>query len=285
FFGKSLNKGTPLLPLYTKYTKRLLLVFITWTIFYAVFPHSLIDNILRYGLVKGAKEAFYSGPLALLTHHPVSLLLEGSGVHLWFLPSLIISLSIISGLILAKKERLLLPLAAALYLFGVLAGSYAKTPLGININFNTRDGPFFGTLFTVLGLRFSRLESFSFKTALAILLAGCLLQLSEAYLLQHYFNINSFYDYALGTAVLGTGVFFFALAHPQLGKSAFISQLSQLSLGIYLFHPFVYHIVLPFRHLFNPVFWDISLSFAVFAISAFAVWFLKSVPFTKQFVT
>jgi hypothetical protein len=49
------------------------------------------------------------------------------------------------------KEKWLLLIGALLFLFGIIAGPWAVTPIGINTPFNTKHGPFFSMIFFVTG--------------------------------------------------------------------------------------------------------------------------------------
>jgi surface polysaccharide O-acyltransferase-like enzyme len=285
FFGKSLEKGTPLIALYKKQIKKLAILFLAWSLFYGIFTNHLIASILKYNLLEGFKTAIYQETFLFIKNQPLVFLLQGTGVHLWFLPSLAIGLSIISLFLALKQEKYILPFATLLYIFGVLGSAYSETPIGAQLYFNTRNGPFFGTIFIALGWRLSGKRSVSRKAASLVLLIGCLLQFLEAFLLHYFFKINSFYDYAFATVIFGSGVFLYALSSPSLGKGTILESLSSLSLGIYLFHPFVFYLLRPFRQSFPPFIWDITISIVVFIFSLQAVILLKKTTLTRKFLT
>lgn len=286
FFGKALAKDLSTKILFKRYIKKLFFVFLSWTIFYAVLTHHLLDNILKHGIIIGPVLAIYEDTLLFIVQNPLAFLFQGTAVHLWFMPSLITAISILTVFVLMKKESYLVVFAVLLYGIGVMASSYANTPLGINIHFNARNGPFFGTLFVVLGWWFSKKEiKPSLTLASVVFLLGFILQLTEAFMLNRYYNVNPFFDYSIATILFGLGAFLFALAKPELGGGTFLVALSQLSMGIYLLHPFVYHFLRPFRYAIPPLFWDITISFIVFVVTIACVKILKKFPFTRTLVS
>ena len=81
-----------------------------------------------------------------MVNNPQILIFEGSNSHLWFLNSMIIVFFISSVFLHFKMPKILLALALAFYVVGVLSKSYSTTPIGIDFDFNTRHGPFFGLI-------------------------------------------------------------------------------------------------------------------------------------------
>ncbi len=286
FFGKAIQKDLPTRELFKKYIKKLFFVFLSWTVFYAILTHHLVENILAHGIIRGPVRAIYEDTISFIVHNPVAFIFQGTAVHLWFIPSLIVSLTILTWFVLAKKDKYLLPFAIFLYIIGLMASSYARTPAGIDIHFNTRNGPFFGTLFVALGWWFSKRQiRISLKLASSIFAAGFILQVAEAFLLHRYFNVNPYFDYSLATVLFGTGAFLFVLSRPNLGQGTFLAPLAQLSMGIYLFHPFIYHLLRPFRDYTPPLFWDITIAFIVFAITVVGVKIMRKYQLTRPLVT
>ena len=72
-----------------------------------------------------------------IAENPLTFLLQGTRVHLWFLPALIISLFILTVFITVKIERYVIYFSIALYAIHLLIGPYSHTILGIPSNLNT----------------------------------------------------------------------------------------------------------------------------------------------------
>jgi surface polysaccharide O-acyltransferase-like enzyme len=168
----------------------------------------------------------------------------GSGFHLWFLPTLGLSMAlvVITAGYLGWYE--IFAVALGLYVIGLIVGSYRgllflpakSTMTWLQI---ARDGPFFGTIFVLFGLWLAKSRwRARVWTSLALFVAGLALQLTEAYFLDvrhlNYFKDN---DLLIGTLFLGPGAFLLALHLPS--GSTIVKKLAALgrySLGIYAVH-------------------------------------------------
>lgn len=127
-----------------KQTYRLLMLYCIWSLIY--FPYSIYINIeTNKPIIRYLQECIF----------------EGSHVHLWFLPSLIIAQIIATFLYKNVGIRRSLIIAFILYLMGLLDSSYygiVKNSLLLkiieeynNIFLTTRNGIFFGLIFVLLG--------------------------------------------------------------------------------------------------------------------------------------
>jgi surface polysaccharide O-acyltransferase-like enzyme len=281
FFGKSLQKNPPV-TVFKQYARRIFSIFAGWTVIYGIITQTTLESIFKNGF-PGYVKAFLTDTAGFIENHPILFLLQGSRLHLWFLPALIISLSIITCCVATKKEKYILYVCAALYAFGLLAGVYSKSPIGISVNFDTRNGPFFGAIFTAIGWKLSNRNNYSLKTALYILIAGMILQLSEAYFLAKSFGVQKF-DFSLATLPFGIGAFLLVLARPTLGEGSFIKRFSSLTLGIYVSHYLILESLMGARFWINPLVYDSSISFIVLILSIFSVMILKKYKPTKHLV-
>ncbi|MEZ8385943.1 acyltransferase, partial [Vibrio splendidus] len=212
------------------YSKPLLKVWLAWSIICLVMPFNLA-KVEEFGYL-GEREGYWG----FLMSTPLNSFLEGGLVHLWFIPALVCAVLIIALLVELKLNKLLLPIAIALYGYGVLAGSYA-TLTGLEAPFFTRNGPFFGTLMVTLGfvIRQNQWKVSSTK-ALGLLALGMLIHFAEAAWLTTFdvrFNMN---DFLFGTALWGMGVFMWLLANPNMGNYAWVRAISNRMLGIYVSH-------------------------------------------------
>ncbi|MFM2587736.1 acyltransferase [Vibrio sp. TBV020] len=213
-----------------RYVSPLLRVFIVWSIICLAMPFNL-GKVAEVGYL--AERQGYWGFLA---QTPLNTLFEGGLVHLWFIPALI-SAAVITAL-LAKwnKLTLLVPLAFAMYIYGVLAGSYqGLTEFWAPIF--TRNGPFFSTLLFAIGftIRQKGIRTTT-RQAFTLTLLGFAMHFTEAYLLNQHeqpFNAN---DFLFGTVLWGTGCFMWLLANPTLGEGRWLTKQSKYVLPLYVAH-------------------------------------------------
>ncbi|MEZ8709691.1 acyltransferase [Vibrio alginolyticus] len=215
---------------FINYSKPLLKVWLAWSIICLVMPLNLA-KVEEFGYLD-EREGYWG----FLISTPLNSFLEGGLVHLWFIPALVCAVLIIALLVELKLNKLLLPIAIALYGYGVLAGSYA-TLTGLEAPFFTRNGPFFGTLMVTLGFLIRQNQwKVSSTKALVLLALGMLIHFAEAAWLTTFdvgFNMN---DFLFGTALWGMGVFMWLLANPNIGDYAWVRAISNRMLGIYVCH-------------------------------------------------
>jgi len=241
FFTKKILAGAKakVTDLYIRYLTRLTLIFIVWTTIYFFMP--LPNKIRTYGIFNGLTQLI-TERVAWITDYPMTFICQGLTIHLWFLISLIISLTMLYGVIVFNQPGKIFLMAIPLYLFGLLAGAYSETPLGIMFDFNTRNGPFFSTIFVAIGWWLAQRDfKPTLQLAWATIISGFLLQMIEYLLLSNTYSNSvsnpSHGNYLLGTVFFGTGVMLLALAIPQLGKNTPISNWGKFTLGIYVAHP------------------------------------------------
>ncbi|MEZ8628034.1 acyltransferase [Vibrio splendidus] len=215
---------------FINYSKPLLKVWLAWSIICLVMPFNLA-KVEEFGYL-GEREGYWG----FLMSTPLNSFLEGGLVHLWFIPALVCAVLIIALLVELKLNKLLLPIAIALYGYGFLAGSYA-TLTGLEAPFFTRNGPFFGTLMVTLGFLIRQNQwKVSSTKALVLLALGMLIHFAEAAWLTTFdvgFNMN---DFLFGTALWGMGVFMWLLANPNMGNYTWVRAISNRMLGIYVSH-------------------------------------------------
>lgn len=245
FFTKTLLAGANATDLYIRYLTRLTTVFVVWSVIYAFMY--LPNKIRTYGIYNGLIQLI-NGKIAWAIDNPMTFLLQGFSVHLWFITSLILALSILYGLILLNKPNKIFYLAIPLYVFGLLAGTYAMTPVGITIEFNTRNGPFLSTLCIGMGWWLAQHDfKPTVQLALTMILTSFLVQVTEYLLLSNIYSLPIEFSqatpnqgkYLIGTAFFGAGVMLLALALPQLGNKTPLPHWGKFTLGIYVAHLFV----------------------------------------------
>jgi len=293
WFSRSLLKGTSVNALLYSYLKRLFTIFIFWSLLYGILSRAIINNIVKFD-IGGLLYSLSNNILAILKDaqaHPVLFFVRGGCEHLWFLPALMMGLAIVGILIKFKKQRWIMPIAISLFVFGLLGKAYAHTPIGIHlpVNFNTRNGPFFSTLFVSLGWWFSicKIRPSALWSAVLIIFGMTLTFIEVTFLWKSFNMIPDLMDYVLGTVPYGAGVFLFAVSRSQVKNSTILSRIGRYSLGIYVIHEMVIYLK-PVNKivtmLFTPDLIPIVFPLFVFLISFAIVWILSQFSLTKKLV-
>jgi surface polysaccharide O-acyltransferase-like enzyme len=183
-------------------------------------------------------------------------------------------------------SRWLIPAGLALYAFGLLAGAYAQTGYGFHINFNTRNGPFFTTIFFALGWRFSAIpiENIKLKWGIILAVLGCAAHMFEVRWLWQHNGGFIMTDYLLGTLPWGAGVAIIVLNLPEFGKNTILPRIGKYTLGIYAIHLLLADLFSPINNVMDSISWEVIFPLLVFALSAVSVAVLAKNSFTRQFV-
>ncbi|MEW5803693.1 MAG: acyltransferase [bacterium] len=268
FFGKKLQSGIGARPLFIRYARRLSGILVKWSIIYFIISISL-QEIAE----KGLSGALYSKVHYWIIDHPGRLLLEGTSGHLWFLVSLIIALGILTVLISHGLDKTVPMVSISLYVFGLLGGAYSLTPLGFQFPFNTRNGPFFSTIFVAIGWWLSQNEFFvKASTACIISSVGFLLHTTEALLLYKFYNVTPlFHDCLIGTLLYGTGVMLFALAKKDFLECTYLPALGKYTLGVYVSHILFINMLKPLKPLFFSTSWVIIYPIAAYIFALLSI--------------
>jgi surface polysaccharide O-acyltransferase-like enzyme len=215
------------------YCMPLMVIWALWSAIALVMPFNL-GTLIQHGYL--AERQGYWGFLAST---PLNSLFEGGLVHLWYLPALVSAVIIIALFERLRVYALLLPVAIALYVYGVGAGSYAIITEWSAPIF-TRNGPYFSLLMVSIGYAIRRNDwSLPASSARAIALLGLSMHFAEALFLHGKGQLFSMNDFLIGTAVWSAGLFFWLLAKPNLGQSPIWARLSQWVFPMYVTHLFV----------------------------------------------
>lgn len=238
FLGRKLRSGAAPLPVLRKQVVRLAVLFAFWSGAYLLVPALLRG--LNHRSVE-AFRAFLSEKATWAASHPATSLLQGSAEHLWFLPALALGLAA-----LAAAHALRVPAAAravvatGCYVLALLGGSYAPSPLGVDLGWDVRNGPLVAVPFVFLGDALSRRAPASARAAAALALGGLGLSCVEALaLFRLYGSPLASHDLLVGTALLGPGVFLLALAARGVEPQGLLPRLGALTLGVYAAHMLV----------------------------------------------
>ncbi len=261
--GKIIESPGQAIPMAWKYTWRLLIVFVSWSIL--------------YGLAQP------QGFLLLLERDPLRLIFEGTKVHLWYLPSLILTIWLFALWPFDRKSWQFLAFGGVLFIVGMLGGAYKATDIGINLHFNTRDGIFFSTLFFGIGAYFHHKRPQVGKAAaLGIYLFGLALFALESWYLWSQWEMDPIKnDYVFGSVAYGIGAFLIAYLFRENRLDRMVAPYAKYVLGIYVSHLFVLETLKRYNHLVNPILWQLLLPIVVFFFTLLCMALIARTPFRR----
>lgn len=246
------------------YTKKLLLVFLFWCLVYA------LEN----------PEAI----LRLAEKHPLTLLFEGTRLHLWFLVSLMLTVWLFTIWPLDKKGYSFLVFGSIVFGVGLLGGSYAVTPAGLSLDFNTRNGIFFSAIFFAIGalLRAKRPQIHP-AFAWGLYLSGLAIFALETWFLRvNWSALPIRHDYLLGSVPYGMGMFLVAYsARRETTLDDVLAPHNKYVLGIYVSHMLFLDILKPLGNFMDPILWGFLFPILVFGSSLAAVILLSKTPLRR----
>jgi hypothetical protein len=265
-----------------KFIKRLLIITLIWSAIYLL-PYN-VSCMYQYGLLGPIKCAYWM--LLSVVSNPILVLFQGTKGHLWFLPSLIYAMALTYIFVKYDMSRTLIIVAITLYVIGLLGRTYSHTPIGININFNTRNGPFFGTIFFVSGYLVSRFHPqcrwlFIGTCVLAI---GIIIHFTEAYCIWCIYGMYPWYDYFVGTYFMGVGAALMALSNHCVLSNSMLANIGKLALGIYVAHYMFIDILNPVRDALRNPLWEICYPIIVLVGSVALISFLLKCKYTRSIV-
>lgn len=282
FWAVKVRQGASFSTTTEKMLKRLGFLFLAWSLIYLL-PYN-VATIYEYGLSGPIKASYWV--LHRLLSDPFIFLFQGSKVHLWFLMGLMCALAMTSFFIYRRWINSLFVIVILLYVLGIIAKAYANTPIGIHIKFDTLYGPFFGGIFFVTGYVLSQFKPNSrwLFLGLAIWLAGCLLHLTEIYVLWKYFNTAPKQDYVFGTYFMGTGAAMVALSNHHIFNKISLHRIGGLTLGIYACHFIFVDILKPVGMCISSNIWDVLYPASVFTLSTVTAFLLSKNSRTRPLV-
>ncbi len=289
FVQSSSQKGIPETELFKKYLKRLLPLFLAWSLIYAFVPHRYMETFLDKGLVEGVLKRVYwhaAETLESLLAHPLSFLFHGTKIHLWFLSSLLISLGFWTGFrkFSPGKEKVCLFAGALGYAYASAVVVYSEV-LGISVpmkyaeDFYSGAQALVGPLFVSLGamMKISGWRA-SVRTQGVLMASGIFLIAAERFGQEH-FHVSSAQTHGIlyGTIPLAAGIFQAALTHPEWGRHSLFEKFGEDMLGVYLIHYAVLE-GLTFRlPLLPPVVWEMFRPLLILLIAVLWVQGLKRI--------
>jgi surface polysaccharide O-acyltransferase-like enzyme len=262
--------------------KKVVIIFLAWSYIYLL-PYN-ISSIYELGILGPIKMTYWN--IVDLANNPSLILLQGTKIHLWFLIGLLCALYLVAFFVDKKKIMLLLVITIILYIFGVLAKSYSASSLGINIDFDTRNGPFFSSLLFTTGYILSGLSPSTrwAKRGFLIFVVGLILHFLESYILWEFYGTKADHDYVIGTYFMGTGVTVLALSNHKLLRNKRLSNLGQITLGIYASHFVFVDLLLPLDSYFSNSLWELGYIFLVLMLSITFTFALAKSSYLRKIV-
>jgi surface polysaccharide O-acyltransferase-like enzyme len=245
FWGQRVAKSSSVIATSSPTARRILVIFIVWTVIYAL-PYD-VATVADGGPLEPLRTAWWH--LNAQVAHPMTLLMQGTKSHLWFLVALLCALAISAVFVQYRWYVPLAVVAVLLYVVELLTKPYVQTPLGWSIDFNTRNGPFCGTIFFVTGFFLSRSELRPAWARLGMLMffGGCCLHLAENRYLSTHLESKGFQDFVIGTYPMGVGAALIALSGRRFKGVDALARLGRDALGIYLVHAIfvdLFHVVM-----------------------------------------
>jgi len=282
FWGVKINKGESVTSTSILMAKKIFYIFIAWSIVY-VLPS--LNTIAEYGF-PGAIYSFYWNLTHLIINKPLTIAMEGTAPHLWFLVALIYSIGISAILVEKKRFKTLIALSIVLYLVVLISKSYSGTPFGIQTDFNTRNGPFIGTIFFVTGYFLSKLTPSPRWLLRGIMLfsVGYFLHLSESYILWKIYGAYPVQEYVIGTYFMGVGAAVASLSNNAFLRNTILKSIGKYTLGIYAIHLIFVRLLRPISEFTNSPLWEIGYIILVLLFSVIFVLILSRSKITRRFV-
>lgn len=261
---------------------RLLKIFIFWCAVYSVSYNTKI--LVDQGFLGMVKQTYWKW--GSLFNSPIQLIFQGTKQHLWFLMSLFLITALCSQLVKVVKVNMLFWVSFAVFLIAVFCKAYA--PL-INFDtaiFNTRNGPFFGLIFFVIGILLAQVQPSKscFRIGLGVLLLGYCLQLIEISMLHVFFGIDLIQDFVFSTVLLGLGAGLIGLSGTNLLMKGFFGKIGKYSLGMFAIHFIFVDLLSIVDSLLYSVVWELCYPLIVLALSYYAVIFLSRFKALQQFL-
>lgn len=244
---------------------RLLLLFAAWSLVY-VLPY---DGTLFAADVPRAWLGQLGRNVRWIATHPGTVLLQGTNGHLWFLPALASAVALAAVVRRQLGWRPLVVLALLSAAYALLAHPYARTPVGITVPYNARNGPAFALPCVVAGMALARRAPAARWVALgaALVAGGALLSVAELSWLRHAHRVRLAQDYVAGTFAVGVGVAMVALANPPRLRAPRVAALGPAVLGVYLVHPILVDLLHPLARRMPGSAADMAFVAAVFGLA------------------
>ncbi|MGL5976562.1 MAG: acyltransferase family protein, partial [Aeromonas sobria] len=260
------------------YCRPLLLLWLGWSLFYLLVPFNPLDAVQQGYL------ASLRGQWQFQLADPLNGWLVGGMIHLWFLPALIMAVTLLALCHRLGRPALALWLGLGLYLLALLGGSYAKPLLGAEWPLLTRNGPFFSLLFVALGATLRQRQwQPTARSSWGLLTVGMAIYALEViglYLLDSVPLTR--HDFLLGSLPWALGLFGLLLANPEWGKGSWLERQAPKVLGLYCLHMMLVVWLFMFGPHSASVLWEIAKVPLLLGSSLLAYRLLAAIPLTRR---
>ena len=262
-FGRKIRDGAPPLPLFARYAKRLLRIWMLWSLIYLLIPLRL-DQWQHQGWWPAVVQQFRH-----MAAHPLLIVFVGGKGHLWFLIALVMALAIAAVCERLRARPLFCALAILLYACGLATGLYANTPMGFHIPFDSRNGPFMSALLVACGYRIAgyrgRIDP---RIAPALAAVGLIGFEAELHWVPQFSSAwPPIIDYGLFTPLFGIGALLVGLAVPRLGGRWWPRIGAGYVLGIYVCHDLFVEPAWMLHAWFHSYLWEFLFPVVVFVLA------------------
>lgn len=282
FLGVKIKKGGSLISISVERAKKIIIIFLAWSFIFLIFCN--LYAIKTSGVLGFIKSMYWY--LANIAENPIVLIMEGTFGHLWFLMSLLCALLITAFFIFWGYHKSLIIIALTLYFIGLFGKAYSGTPIGIEMDFNTRNGPFFSTLPFITGYFLSNLRPSSrwLLRGIIIFLIGWVLHFAETYILWVLYGTALGQEYVIGTYFMGLGYGVTALSKHSFFRNEKLGQIGQFTLGIYAIHAIFVVFLKPLDEIFFSLVWQIGYPVIVLMLSIISVLILSKNALFKKYI-
>lgn len=283
FWGKKVRSGASPIAYSISSIRKLMTLFFWWSIIYLL-PYNF-GSIPVYGLRGPLLEMGYRYQQS--TRSLMDLIFSGTQGQLWFLMALACAMTITAFCVRHGLFKTLAVSAILFYIFGMLGETYLHTPLGTQINFNVRHGPFLSTLCFASGYYISGLKNNPgwLKLGAVILIFACVLQVAELVLLFSVVGPSLKLGYFFATFFGALGFTLMSLSDHRFLQNEWLAGLGKYTLGIYLSHFIVVENLKLLARLSDSLLWEISSALFIYALClGFAVLLSKN-KLTRKLVT
>jgi surface polysaccharide O-acyltransferase-like enzyme len=243
-----------------------------------------ITSIIEHGVLGPVKSVYWN--LQRLLEDPVALAFQGTEVHLWFLISLALAVYMSAVFLRYRQLSLLLVVSALFFVIGALGKSYSGTPFGLELEFNTRNGPFFGWLFFATGIWLSRRtprREWLYLGGL-VMLVGAAGQFAETMVLMKSFGVEPRHDYVFCTYLFGVGSALVALSNHAILRNGLLESMGRWALGLYAVHLIFLRWFEPFDLEYRNLLWDSCYWVAVLVLSCAAIALMSRSGRIRRFI-
>jgi len=265
-----------------RYINRIFLIYITWCIIYIV-PFDLNDiSVNSFHILLGRNVYDF-------IVNPSKLFFFGTKVHLWYMPAFLMAFWLTYVLLRNNKKTILMYLGVIFYIIGLLGGSYSVSPLGIDLIYNTRNGPFMSLPFFIIGwwLSQNNRKWMNTRTAFAMILSGLFIQILEAYVLfAIYAKQPSSHDFLIGTLLFGGGVTILAIKMPDFVLPRIVERLAKCTVGVYAIQYIFIDLTMNYYQNYkSSIIWNILYPIIIFGLSSISVIIISRIRILRVIVT